>query len=51
MRKNRQDRFKVSADIRNIVVDSSESAIKVKLINGAEQGVRPYLWSAEPKLT
>jgi hypothetical protein len=33
MRKNRQDRFKVSADIRNIVVDSSESAIKVKLIN------------------
>jgi hypothetical protein len=35
MRKNRQDRFKVSADIRNIVVDSSESAIKVKLINSS----------------
>jgi hypothetical protein len=35
MRKNRQDRFRVSADIRNIVVDSSESAIKVKLINSS----------------
>jgi len=35
MRKNPQDRFKVSADIRNIVVDSSESAIKVKLINSS----------------
>jgi len=33
MRKNPQDRFKVSADIRNIVVDSAESAIKVRLIN------------------
>ncbi len=35
MRKNPQDRFKVSADIRNIVVDSSESAIKVKLVNSS----------------
>lgn len=35
MRKNPQDRFKVSADIRNIVVDSAESAIKVKLINSS----------------
>jgi hypothetical protein len=35
MRKNRQDRFRVSADIRNIIVDSSESAIKVKLINSS----------------
>ena len=35
MRKNPQDRFKVSADIRNIVVDSAESAIKVKFINSS----------------
>jgi len=35
MRKNPQDRFKVSADIRNIVVDSSESSIKVKFINSS----------------
>jgi len=40
MRKNPQDRFKVSADIRNIVVDSAESAIKVKLINSSN----PTTW-------
>jgi hypothetical protein len=28
-----KDRFKVTADIRNIVVDSSESAIQVKFLN------------------
>jgi len=28
-----KDRFKVTADIRNIVVDSSESAIQVKFVN------------------
>ena len=42
MRKNPQGRFKVTADIRNIVVDSSESAIRVKLVNsGNETEWRP----------